>query len=202
MRVLCAFEASVPSNEDLKAAVSKVLIHYPHLIGRFTSIDDRTLFFLINFGACITETVSQTTLAEQLPFNPSSEEVRKLLPPQQDHTASLLQIQLNRFSCGGLVIGSIYHQRVADAQSISCFFVAWARVARGLDIEPLPYHDRAAVCRPRKPLKVEFDHRSIEFNRTAITPVISPSIETIIINYSPEFIDKLKGKVLSEEQKF
>ncbi|MCL7024318.1 hypothetical protein MKW94_008385 [Papaver nudicaule] len=195
--VFYAFEATVPSNEDLKAALSKVLLHYPHLLGMFTQIDNRICFFLINWGARITETFSETTLAEQLPFNPLSREVRQLLPPEGH--GEFLQIQLNRYSCGGLVIGATYHPRVADAQSMSSFFVAWARVVRGLDIDPLPYHDRDAVCQPRKPLKVEFDHRSIEFNTSIMTPVDSPSIETIVINYSSEFIDKLKAKVLDED---
>ncbi|KAI3964081.1 hypothetical protein MKW92_035879 [Papaver armeniacum] len=198
--VFYAFEATVPSNEDLKAALSKVLHHYPHLVGRLSFINGRTCFFLNNWGVLVTETLVETTLAERIPFNPSSEEVRQLLPPEGQ--SDLLQIQLNRFSCGGLVIGSTYHSRVADAASMSSFFVAWARVVRGLDVEPLPFHDRAVVCRPREPLNVEFDHKSIEFKTDETTPVESPSIETIIINYSTEFIDKLKAKVLSEEQKF
>ncbi|KAI3889396.1 hypothetical protein MKX03_027038 [Papaver bracteatum] len=198
--VFYAFEATVPSNEDLKAALAEVLLRYPHLVGRLSFINGRTCFFLNNWGVLVTETLVETTLAEQIPFNPSSEEVRQLLPPEDQ--SDLLQIQLNRFSCGGLAIGATYHSRVADAQSMSSFFVAWSRVVRGLEVEPLPFHDRAAVCRPREPLDVEFDHRSIEFKTTDMTPVESPSIETIIINYSSEFIDKLRAKVLSEEQKF
>ncbi|KAI3933388.1 hypothetical protein MKW98_006747 [Papaver atlanticum] len=163
------------------------LVYYPHLAGRFITDDlGRTCIILNNAGVRIIETCIPSTLAEQLPFNPSKD---------------LFQIHLNRYACGGLVIGETSHHHVADGQSMSSFFVALARMVRGLDIETLSYHDRFVVSQPRCPPNVEFDHPSIEFKMTVvnldITPVFS-SIETLIINYSTDFINKLKIKVLGE----
>ncbi|KAI3917007.1 hypothetical protein MKW92_015508 [Papaver armeniacum] len=198
--VLYAFEPPMPSNEVLKDALSKVLVYYPHLAGRFISDDlGRTCIILNNAGVRITETYITSKLAEKLPFNPSKD-VSHLLPTIEG-VEELLQVQLNRYSCGGLVIGVTAHHRVADGQSMSSFFVAWARMARGLDIETLPYHDRTSVFEPRNPPIVEFDHPSIEFKKTIVNPDTTPvysSIETLIINYSNEFINKLKTKVLRE----
>ncbi|KAI3985454.1 hypothetical protein MKX01_033768 [Papaver californicum] len=198
--VLYAFKPPMPSNEVLKDALSKVLVYYPHLAGRFTTDDrGRKCIILNNAGVRITETYIPSILAEQLPFNPT-EDVSHLLPPV-DGVEELFQIQLNRYACGGLVIGETSHHRVADGQSMSLFFVAWARMVRGLDLESLPYHDRLVVSQPRNPPTIEFDHASIEFKKTTVnpdtTPVFSP-IETIMINYSTEFINNLKAKVLAE----
>ncbi|RZC46345.1 hypothetical protein C5167_039298 [Papaver somniferum] len=197
--VLYAFKAPMPSNEVMKAALSKVLVYYPHLAGRFTTDGQgRTCIVLNNAGIRVTETYVPTSLAELLPFDPSKD-VRHLLPPVEGNIEELLQIQLNRYACGGLVIGQTAHHRVCDGQSMSSFFVAWARTVRGLATDPLPYHDRLAVSQPRNPPKVDFDHRSIEFKKTTMNPdmapVFSPSIETLIIHYSPEFVKKLKAKI-------
>ncbi|OVA11491.1 Transferase [Macleaya cordata] len=199
--VLYAFNPPMPSNEVLKEALSKVLVHYPHLAGRFTTDNQgRTCIILNNAGVRVTETYLPTTLAKQLPFHPSKD-VSHLLPSVEG-IEELCQIQLNRYACGGLVIGLTSHHRVADGQSMSSFFVAWAKFVRGLDVDPLPYHDRFAISVPRNPPKVEFDHNSIEFKKTTIspdtTPVFSSSIETLIIHYSTEFTNKLKAKVVEE----
>ncbi|KAI3834673.1 hypothetical protein MKX03_027857 [Papaver bracteatum] len=143
----------------------------------------RTCIILNNAGVRITETYIPSTLAH-LPFNPSKD-VSHLLPPVEGDE-ELFQIQLNRYACGGLVIGETSHHRVADGQSMSSFFVAWARMVRGLDIETLPYHDRFSVSQPRNQPKIEFDHPSIEFKKTTVNPETTP------------FINKLKSKVVRE----
>ncbi|KAI3895319.1 hypothetical protein MKX03_035820 [Papaver bracteatum] len=199
--VLYAFKPPMPSNEVLKDALSKVLVYYPHLAGRFIKDDlGRTCIILNNAGVRITETYIPVTLAEQLPFINPSKDVNHLLPPVEG-VEEMLQIQLNRYACGGLVIGETSHHRVADGQSMSLFFVAWARMVRGLDLELLPYHDRLAVSQPRNPPNIEFDHASIEFKKSTVNPdttLVFSSIETLMINYSTEFIKNLKAKVLGE----
>ncbi|KAI3842301.1 hypothetical protein MKW98_026091 [Papaver atlanticum] len=193
------FRPPMPPNEVLKDALSKVLVHYPHLAGRFI-VDNlgRACIILNNAGVRITETYFPTILVEQLPFD-TSKDSSHLLPPVKG-VKELCQIQLNRYACGGLVLGFTFHHRVADGQSLGCFFLSWSRLARGFDIDLVPYHDRYAVSQPRNPPRVEFDHGSIEFKKTTInldtTPMISSSsLETVIVNYSVEFINKLKVMV-------
>ncbi|KAI3942547.1 hypothetical protein MKW92_051220 [Papaver armeniacum] len=198
--VYLVFKPPMPPNEVLKDALSKVLVHYPHLAGRFITDNlGRSCIILNNAGVRITETFNPTTLAEQLPFD-MSKDSRHLLPPVKG-VEELCRVQLNRYACGGLILSFTSHHRVADGQSIlGSFMVSWSRMVRGLDIELLPHHDRLVVCQPRNPPRVEFDHGSIEFKKTTsnldTAPVISSSsFETIVVSYSAEFINKLKVMV-------
>ncbi|KAI3947598.1 hypothetical protein MKW92_027180 [Papaver armeniacum] len=194
--VYLLFKPPMPSNEVLKEALSKVLVHYPHLSGRFITDNlGRKCIILNNAGVRIIETCIPTTVAEQLLFDTSKDSSH--LCPSVEGVEELCQVQLNRYACGGLVLGFTSHHRVADGHSIlGSFFVSWSKMVRGLDIEVLPFHDRLAVSRPRNPPRVEFDHGSTEFKKTAInldtTPMVSSSsLETVTVNYSVEFINKL-----------
>nr|DAD43065.1 TPA_asm: hypothetical protein HUJ06_001295 [Nelumbo nucifera] len=200
--ILYAFRAPMPSNEVLKDGLSKALVHYPHLAGRYVTDDQgRTCITLNNAGIRVIETYIPTTLAEQLPFTPASD-LGKLLPPL-DGVEELLQIQLNRYACGGVVIGLTAHHRVTDGQSITFFTIAWASLVRGLDIKTLPYHDRDAVCVPRSPPKVEFDHSSIEFRKSnTLNNSNASSIANLVVHLSADFVTKLKAQVCQGNQRF
>ncbi|KAF9589820.1 hypothetical protein IFM89_028755 [Coptis chinensis] len=193
---LHAFKPPMPSNEVLKNALSKVLAHFPHLTGRLT-VDKQghQCIVLNNAGIRIIETYVPMKLADELPFDPSKD-ISYLIPPV-DGIDELLQIQLNRYACGGLVIGHTGHHRVVDAHSASFFFVAWGRLVRGLDIEKLPYHDRAAIFVPRNQLRVDYDHRFLlEFGQgTTSSKNATPlsSITHSITHFSTEFIEKIKA---------
>ncbi|RZC64668.1 hypothetical protein C5167_008357 [Papaver somniferum] len=202
--VYLVFKPPMPSNEVLKDALSKVLVYYPHLAGRFVTDNlGRTCIILNNAGVRITETYIPTTLAEQLPFDASKDGSH--LIPSVKGVEELCQVQLNRYKCSGLVLGFTAHHRVADGQSIlGSFFVSWSRMVRGLTIELAPYHDRYAISQPRNPPRVEFEHGSIEFQKSTInldnTVVFSSSsVETVIVNYSVEFINKIKDMVSNNQ---
>ncbi|XP_010251819.1 PREDICTED: agmatine coumaroyltransferase-2-like [Nelumbo nucifera] len=201
--ILYAFRAPVPSNEAMREGLSKALAHYPHLAGRFTTDDQgRTCIILNNAGVRIIETYVPITLAEQLPFTPDSE-VGNLLPPLEG-VEELLQVQLNRYACGGLVLGLSSHHRVADGQSMSYFTISWSSLVRGLDIEAFPYHDRDSVSVPRNPPRVEFDHPNIEFrkNTSSNTNELSSSITNLIVHLSADFVTKLKAKVCQGNKRY
>ncbi|DAD49581.1 TPA_asm: hypothetical protein HUJ06_032047 [Nelumbo nucifera] len=201
--VLYAFRPPMPSNEVMKDGLAKALVHYPHLAGRFTTDEHgRPCIILNNAGVRVIETYVPTALAEQLPFTPSSE-MSHLLPPLEG-VEPLLQIQLNRYACGGLVIGQTAHHHVCDGQSMSSFFISWAKLVRGLNLESLPYHDRAAVSVPRNPPRTEFDHRSIEFRKSAASNnnEFLSSIVNLTLHLSPGFITKLKQKVSQGNQRY
>ncbi|KAI3848593.1 hypothetical protein MKX03_010303 [Papaver bracteatum] len=200
--VYLVFKPPMPSNEVLKDALSKVLVHYPHLAGRFMTDNlGRTCIVLNNAGVRIVETCIPTTVAEQLLLN-ASEDTNHLLPSVHG-VEELCQVQLNRYACGGLVLGFTSHHRVADGQSIlGSLFVSWSIMVRSLDIKLLPHHDRLSLSQPRNPPRVEFDHGSIEFrkpttNLDTTMEFSSSSVETVIVNYSVEFINKLKVMVNS-----
>nr|AAL31095.1 hypothetical protein [Oryza sativa Japonica Group]AAN04165.1 Hypothetical protein [Oryza sativa Japonica Group] len=77
----------------------------------------------------------------------------------------LLQVQLTRDTCGGLVISVTAHHHVADGKSMSVFFVAWAAAVHTREtLLPTPFHDRGVVVVPSRLPQPAFDHRNIEFN--------------------------------------
>ncbi|XP_058094732.1 tryptamine hydroxycinnamoyltransferase 2-like [Magnolia sinica] len=199
--IIYAFRPPMPTNDEMKSGLAKALTYFPHLAGRL-SIDEQhhPCFVLNNAGIRLIETQIEMTLIERLPLDPSTD-LRKLYPTF-DGVDELLQIQLNRFSCGGLLIGLTAHHRVADGQSMSSFFLAWAKLVRGLDVDPLPYHDRAAISVPRNPPRCDFNHQVMEF-RENTTLAESPTsnsvclsyIENLVVHFSGEFIARLKTHV-------
>ncbi|RWR74770.1 agmatine coumaroyltransferase-2-like protein [Cinnamomum micranthum f. kanehirae] len=203
VNILYAYRPPMPSNEAIIEGLSQVLNHFPHLAGRLTvDKEGRPCVLLNNAGIRLVETRVGTTLAERLPFNPSHE-LTKLHPPIEGNIDELLQIQLNRYTCGGLVIGQTAHHRVADGQSMSSFFLAWAKLVRGLAVDPLPYHDRAAISVPRNPPFYEFNHRAIEFReeieRDTSANTSSSSIVNLVIHFSHEFVTKVKTHVIGTD---
>jgi hypothetical protein len=114
----------------------------------------------------------------------------------------LFQVQLTRYRCGGLVIGTACQHLVADGQSITTFYTVWAtavrRSASATDLRPLPFTDRAAIAVPRSPPMPKFDHRNIEFRdeHSHSYPVLPMDrIKNISINFPEEFIAGLKARV-------
>ncbi|RWR97947.1 agmatine coumaroyltransferase-2-like protein [Cinnamomum micranthum f. kanehirae] len=197
--IIYSFRPPMPSNQAMIEGLSKALHYFPHLAGR-VSLDDqcRPCIILNDAGIRLVEARVDMTISERLPFDPSPE--LRQLHPSIHCTEELLQIQLNRFSCGGLVIGLTAHHRIADGQSMSSFFLAWARLVRGLDVDPLPYHDRGSISIPRNPPHCEFDHQEIEF-REDDSPSLNPtaslsSIENIVVHFSADFINKIKKQVI------
>ncbi|KAI3886636.1 hypothetical protein MKX03_034730 [Papaver bracteatum] len=205
--VLYVFQPPMPSNEAMKEGLLKALVHFPHLAGRLTTDEQgRPCIYLNNAGVRVIETYIPVTLADQLPFNPNTD-IEDLFPPIEGFE-EIMQIQLNRYACGGLVIGQTCHHHVGDGQSMSSFYFTWAKLVRAaglasnkIDQDPiiLPYHDRASVAVPRNPPNVEFDHRSIEFRKTSNENLKSSStIKNLVVNFSVDFMAKLKMKVNEE----
>ncbi|KAF3796779.1 Acetyl-CoA-benzylalcohol acetyltransferase [Nymphaea thermarum] len=147
--ILHAYRAPTPSNATITAALSQVLSHYPHLAGRLVADDQRrSCMHINNAGVRVVEADIHGDLEDHLPLVPSPE--LTALHPKTDHAEEILQIQLNRFACGGLVIGLTVHHQVGDGLAINLFLTNWARVARGLEVDPVPLHDRAIFV-PRRP---------------------------------------------------
>ncbi|XP_020591252.1 tryptamine hydroxycinnamoyltransferase 1-like [Phalaenopsis equestris] len=196
--ILYAFLPPTPSNESLKSGLSRVLSHFPHLAGRISSDHNRRPFIILNnYGVRVVETEISATLSETLPLD-SNSNLSALHPHIGEGVEELLQIQLNRYACGGLVIGTTSHHRVADGQSMSVFFAAWAKMVRvGEAPNPPPFLDRNAVVEPRNPPRCEFDHRSIEFKSSGTGSSIEATctIKNLKVRFSSDFITKVKSGV-------
>ena len=124
-----------------------------------------------------------------------------LLHIQENIGAALLQIQLNRYGCGGLVVGMCSHHRVADGHSMSMFFTAWATAVReGKDFTmPTPFLDREKTVVPRSTPTPVFAHRSLEFmcgdRNAAYIVVPMHRIKHLKVHFTAEFVVDLKGRV-------
>lgn len=198
-----AFKPPMPSNEALKEGLSKVLVNYPHLSGRLTTDEfGKQCCDLNDAGIRLIETKVSATLAEKLPLEATTE-LSTLFPSVQG-VKELLQIQLNRYECGGLAIGATCHHRVSDGHSMSQFFLAWAETVRGCTTITLPFHDRSTVAIPRNPPFCEFNHKEFEPKKPGpITKYCSNAkTSNIKVHFSPEFVKKLKSKVPGKSSTF
>ncbi|XP_073353521.1 tryptamine benzoyltransferase 1 [Aegilops tauschii subsp. strangulata] len=200
--MVLAYPAPAPSNEALKDGLLKAVAAFPHLAGRL-AVDQHGRHFLDvnNEGVLLIETKLPANLADVLVEGRMATRVDHLYPttpePGQNNGEALLQIQLNRYGCGGLVVGMCSHHRVADGHSMSMFFTAWATAVReGMDfIMPTPFLNRAETALPRSSPTPVFDHRSVEFTCREGTVVPVERIKNLTVHFTAEFVAKLKARV-------
>ncbi|KAI0518747.1 hypothetical protein KFK09_006183 [Dendrobium nobile] len=203
--IVFAFSAPAPSNSELIKSLSRtLLLHFPRLSARLSCDPHNPCVILggSEGGALLVEATVDSNLDDYMPLQPSPEIAR--LHPDITSASHLLQVQLNRFRCGGLIVGLTAHHRVADGQSMGTFFVAWGKITRGIPLDPIPNYDLSWL-KPRFPPKFEFEHWGTDFippkhcNKTFLLSqsFVEPhSTSNILIHYSYEFINsKLKAGV-------
>ncbi|TVU50768.1 hypothetical protein EJB05_02157, partial [Eragrostis curvula] len=228
--VLFAFTAPNPTNAALIDALAATLPRFPLLTARLENKrqNGRRPFFVTGSGggagALVVEAEVDSPLADHLPLAPSPR-LAHLHAPLGDGegggaspTPHLLQVQINRFACGGLVVASSAHHQAADGYSMSTFFHAWVDAVRSAGAppplgRPVPYGPGAIV--PRRPPRCEFEHRGAQFrpavsNKDAVAggggtanssstprpePVrVAPSeIANMTLHYTREFVAELKA---------
>ncbi|XP_058108933.1 putrescine hydroxycinnamoyltransferase 3-like [Magnolia sinica] len=207
--VLHAYMQPMPTNTALKDGLKKAVGLFPTLAGQLVENDDHCRPYISlgdnGGGVLVVETNVGSELLDILPLKPSPE-LERFHPPI-DETQHLLQIQLNRFLCGGLVIGLTAQHRVADGKAMSSFFVAWGKLVRGLQIDSFPVYDQTMLI-PRDPPRCDHDHWGIEFQPLPLPPSIPPStlnsnkIRNMRVHYSWEFISKIKAQMPRKHSTF
>ncbi|KAF0893337.1 hypothetical protein E2562_023968 [Oryza meyeriana var. granulata] len=194
--------AAALSDDAIKDGLAAVLARFPHLAGRF-DVDElgRKCFRLNDAGAWVLEASAAGDLADALAHDVAAH-VNELYPQANERADEpLLQVQLTRYTCGGLVIGVVSHHQVADGQSMSVFFTEWAAAVRtGGATLPTPFVDRAAVAAPRSPPEPAFDHRNIEFKGEQSRSHSYGSLpldrmRNIAVQFPAEFVAGLKAQV-------
>ncbi|TKV93787.1 hypothetical protein SEVIR_9G251800v4 [Setaria viridis] len=195
---------AAPANTAVVDGLLATVARFPHLAGRL-GVDDRgrRCFHLNNAGVLVLEADAAADLADALARPDISEHIDQLFPKADMYRADepLLHVQLTRYRCGGLVIGTACQHLVADGQAMSFFYAAWATaVSTGLAILPSPFIDRTTAVVPRSPPSPPFDHRNIEFkgehSPSRSYPVIPMDrIKNLTVHFSEEFVARLKAHV-------
>uniref|UniRef100_J3N1T9 Uncharacterized protein n=1 Tax=Oryza brachyantha TaxID=4533 RepID=J3N1T9_ORYBR len=108
-----------PSNRAIKLGLAAVLPRFPHLAGRFdVDARGRRCFDLNDAGVFVFEAAASGTLADALAHDVAAH-VNELYPKADTERADepLVQVQLTRYTCGGLVIGATAHHHIADGHA-------------------------------------------------------------------------------------
>ncbi|RCV09235.1 hypothetical protein SETIT_2G010900v2 [Setaria italica] len=197
------FRPPTPPNAALEAGLARALAEYPEWAGRL-GVDGRgnRAILLNGAGARLVEATADVALDAVLPLSPAPE-VRSL-HPSADGAEEVRLVQLTRFACGGLAIGSTAHHLISDGRAAYNFFLAWSQATRGVPVDPVPVHDRASFFKPRDPPRVEFDHRGVEFKKPEPPAAAAPHSEAgnniddeVLVHRahcSREFIARLKSQ--------
>ncbi|KAB1225181.1 Spermidine hydroxycinnamoyl transferase [Morella rubra] len=155
----CDAFGSMPFSMDtMKTSLSRALVHYYPLAGRLRWIKGGRLELVCDAkGAQLLEAYSEVKLEELGDFAPT-EAVQDLVPKIDDTTPvenwPLVLVQLTRFRCGGVCVGTAISHTVADGRGNASFINLWAKLARGdgLRDDEIPFHDRT-VLRSHEPLR-------------------------------------------------
>ncbi|XP_020199658.1 tryptamine hydroxycinnamoyltransferase 1-like [Aegilops tauschii subsp. strangulata] len=198
-----AWSSPAPTNGTLKDGLLATVARFPHLAGRF-AVDNngRKFLHLNNAGVLVIEATARADLATALAHDASAH-IAELYPKaEKEHVDEpIFQVQLTRYTCGGLVIGMASHHQVADGQSMSGFSASWATAVRTNSAAlPSPFLDRGATDNPRSPPLPAFDHGSIEFkgeHSSSRSYRVLPldRIKNLALHFPGEFVAELKARV-------
>jgi hypothetical protein len=202
-----AFHPPAPPSVALEAGLARALAAYPEWAGRLgVDATDGPAILLCDAGARFVEATADSELrggAVAL-LAAGNKVLMSLYPSCDGHDADeLLLVQATRFRCGSFVVGFTMHHKVADGPAMWNFMVAWGQATRGVDIDPVPVHDRTSLFAPRGPPQIRFEHRGVEVKPRDEKPggggdgIVHAGDEVVVhkVHFSREWITELKSRV-------
>ncbi|XP_057468981.1 spermidine hydroxycinnamoyl transferase-like [Actinidia eriantha] len=154
-------ESEINAAEILKDSLSKALVVFYPLAGRLQWIDQglRMELDCNSMGALFLEAESEAKIDDYEDFRPTPE-IRALIPSvdynKPIHELPLVLVQLTKFSCGGISVGLGISHVLVDGLAAGHFISNWARIARGEQIDHIPFLDRTKL-RPEESWAPSFD---------------------------------------------
>ncbi|KAJ1700383.1 hypothetical protein LUZ63_000162 [Rhynchospora breviuscula] len=148
------------SVEVLKASLSKALVLFYPLAGRYAVGSDGRLVLDCNGEGCFFVRARLDRAINNINFQPSPE-LERLFVPSIEMAGSqflMLMIQVTYLKCGGVVVGFAFNHVFGDGRCSFHFIRTWASITRG-DLSSIvpPSFDQMPV-RARSPPIVKFDH--------------------------------------------
>ena len=154
--------------ETLKNSLSKILVHYYPVAGRYCYTKGGRMELILNAkGAVLIEAETTKTIHDYGDFSPSDS--TKELIPKVDYNQPIEEIplfvaQVTWFSSFGFAIGIAYSHPLSDGVGCCNFINSWAKIARGerLEANELPYLDRTILKFSHTPIEPCFEHMELK----------------------------------------
>eukprot|EP00249_Psilotum_nudum_P019409 c27240_g1_i1 orf=429-1781(-) len=139
----------------LKEALSKALVPFYPMAGRLQRDKDGRIEINCNGeGVLLVEAGIDALIQDFGDFAPTIA-LRQLVPAvsytEDISSYPLLVVQVTFFKCGGVALGVGMQHHVADGMSGLHFINSWADVARGFDINVIPFIDRKLLAARNSP---------------------------------------------------
>ncbi|XP_050208837.1 agmatine coumaroyltransferase-2-like [Mercurialis annua] len=186
------YHPPTPPNATIEYGLTRVLSEYRVFAGRFGEDENGDpVIVLSDKGVKLVEAFVDCML-DQVPMVPSPA-LCGLYPSLNGVDDELVAVQLTRFTCGSLVVGITVHHWVTDGNALFKFLVDWGKVCRGIEISPLPLHDRT-IFKPRNPPPFGFEHRGVKFIQTLLKDCPN-NVEIVAekVHFTTEFLSKIKA---------
>ncbi|KAJ3705797.1 hypothetical protein LUZ61_009502 [Rhynchospora tenuis] len=148
------------SAEMLKAALSKALVLFYPLSGRYAVDSDGSLVLDCNGEGCFFVRARLERAIDNINIQPSPE-LERLFVPSIEMAGSqsvMLMIKVTYLKCGGVVIGFAFNHVFGDGHCYFHFIQTWAKISRGDVSSIVPPSFDLTPLRARSPPIVKFDH--------------------------------------------
>ncbi|KAJ4844057.1 hypothetical protein Tsubulata_029248, partial [Turnera subulata] len=182
----------------LKEALSKVLVPFYPAAGRLAKDENGRIEIDCNAkGVLFIEAETDSPTSDLGDFMPGPE-LCQLVPTVDDSDITLyplVLLQVTKFSCGGVCLGSAISHALVDGEGALNFINSWASLARGLSSCSPPYVDRT-ILRARDPPRPTFHHIEYDQPPTLNIPAPEPKPTSMTnLKITPEQLNTLRSKV-------
>ncbi|KAM7262907.1 hypothetical protein ACFE04_000590 [Oxalis oulophora] len=116
----------------------------------------------------------------------------------------LMTVQVTKFKCGGIILGTAMNHVLLDGRGSSEFLLAWSQIARGEPLSVPPFLDHT-IFAPRNPLFIDIQHPEYVHRERKRKPISSITYKEQLFYgsfcFGPEKVVQLR-KIATETAEF